>query len=60
LSWAIATIVNFAAAAAKFGAATLVMGEEMQDAEYKHRARPSGAWQIREDAEFEGNLPWLN
>jgi hypothetical protein len=31
-------MVNFAAAAAKLGAATLMMVEEMQDAEYKHRA----------------------
>jgi hypothetical protein len=60
LSKAIATIVNFAAAAAKLGAATLMMVEEMQDAEYKHGARPSGAWQIGEDAEFEGNRLWLN
>jgi len=60
LSRAISTIVNFAAAAAKLGAATLMMVEEMQDAEYKHRARPSAAKQIGEDAIFEGNLLWLN
>jgi hypothetical protein len=53
-------MVNFAAAAAKLGAATLMMWEEMQDAEYKHRARPSGSWQIGEDAESEGNPLWLN
>lgn len=34
--------------------------EEIQDAEYIHRARPAGSWQIGEDAEFEGNLLWLN
>jgi hypothetical protein len=35
LSWAICVIVNFAAIAAKLGAATLMVVEEMQDVAYK-------------------------
>ena len=51
---------QFCSSCCKIGRCYLDDGEEMQDAEHKHRARPSGYSQIREDAESEGNLLWLN
>ena len=51
---------QFCSGCCKIGRCYFEEVEEMQDAEYEHRAQPSGSKQIGEDAEFEGDPLWLN